>query len=95
MSAGSEEERGSRRLRVVRLAAYRSRGVVAVLKDLLKLAEVGDVQGLTFVAKFGPGDHRAGIAGDYRRSPEEAMSATFKLERALRQDMPEFGTTGL
>lgn len=69
--------------------------MVAALKDLITLAEAGGVLGLAFVAKFGPDDHRAGIVGDYRRSPEEAMSATFRLERALRGDRPDFGDSQL
>lgn len=78
-------------MRLVDLAAYRSRGVVAVLKELLELAEHGDVQGLAFVAKFGHREHHAGVVGDYKRSPEEAMTAVFRMERHLRRDVLDFG----
>lgn len=62
-----------------------------MLKELLQLAESNSVQGLAFVVKLGQGDHRAGMAGDYRRSPEEAMAATFRLERHLMQGQAPFG----
>lgn len=52
------------------------------------MAEEGEVQGLAFVIKLGPHDHQAGLAGDYRSSPEEAMSATFLMERKLMKDAP-------
>lgn len=37
--------------------------------------------------KFGPDDHRAYAFGDYASSPEQALSATFELESALRSDL--------
>ena len=70
-------------LRVVRLAAYKNQEMVEVTKALLDLAERGVAQGLSFVVKIGPGDHRAGSAGDYRRNPDEALSAVFRMEHDL------------
>lgn len=61
-----------------------------VIKGLLELAEDGAAQGLSFVVKLGNGDHRAGVAGDYRRRPEEALSATFRMERHLMKGHPPF-----
>jgi hypothetical protein len=71
----------------VKLAKYRNRELVAVLRELLDAAEDGEMQGLTFVAHFGPGDHRAGLAGSYKASPDLALQGIFKMERLLRQDM--------
>lgn len=70
-------------MQLVSLSAYRNQKVVEVLRELLDLAENGEVRGLTFVVKFGPGDHRVGTVGDYRRCPEEALSATLLLKRTL------------
>jgi hypothetical protein len=53
------------------------------------LAEDGIATGLAFVVKVGPREHRAATVGDYKRRPEEAMSATFRLERMLRRDMTD------
>lgn len=71
----------------MRLDEYRSRELVAVLRELTMLAEDGIATGLAFVVKVGQRDHRAGAVGDYKRRPEEALSATFRLERLLRQDL--------
>lgn len=68
---------------MVQLAEFRNRELVAVLKELLLLAESNHALGLAFVVKLGPGIHHAGVTGDYLRFPEEAMAATFRLERQL------------
>lgn len=70
-------------MRVVSLNKHKNRELVAVLEEMLELARAGNLHGLAFVTKFGHGDHRAGAVGDYRRFPEEALSATFLLERHL------------
>jgi hypothetical protein len=70
-------------MRVVSLDRFRNRKVVAVARELLQLAEQGDLQGLTFVAKFGRADHRAGIVGDYQRSRAEAVYAALQMKRQL------------
>lgn len=67
---------------------YRQREVVDALKALLAAAEAGDVQAIAYVVKVGPGDHRAGTAGVYRRHPEKALQATFALERHLTKTAP-------
>jgi hypothetical protein len=77
-------------MKLVSLDEYKNRAVVAALKELLKLAERGDCQGVVFVAKMGARDHRAGLAGDYQRCPEEALSATFQMERHLMGDRGGF-----
>jgi hypothetical protein len=71
------------RMKLVNLSAHKNREVAAVLRELLEHAENGELQGFAFVAKMGHRDHRAGLTGDYRRHPEEALSATFLLERHL------------
>lgn len=70
-------------MQLVRMAEYKNRELVSVLKELLSLAEGGSAHGLAFVVKLRKGVHRAGAAGDYRRFPEEALSATFRMERYL------------
>lgn len=77
-------------MRVVRITQRQSKEVVAVLEELLELARAGDVHGVAFVVKRGPRDHWAGAAGDYRRFPEEALSATFLMERALMSGRPPY-----
>lgn len=57
-------------------------------RELLELAEAGKAHGLTFVVKLGPGDHLAGVAGDYKRHPAEALQATFMMERELADSGP-------
>ena len=81
-------------MNLVNLGEYRSRKVVAALNDLLALAHGGHLHGLAFVAKLGPGDHRAGAIGDYQHHPEEALSATFRMERYLMRDQPPFEESG-
>jgi hypothetical protein len=52
---------------LINLEQYRRKEVVDALKALLAAAETGDIQGIVYVAKVGPGDHRAGTVGVYRR----------------------------
>jgi hypothetical protein len=77
-------------MRIVNLGKYRNRDLLAVLDALRDLANEGTATGLAFVVKLGQGDHRAGMAGDYRRKPDEALSATFRLERLLMQEQAPF-----
>jgi hypothetical protein len=72
---------------LVSLAEYKNREVVAVLRELTQLAESGHAHGIAFVVKVGRrGGHRMGLAGDYRRYPNEALSATVRLKEMLLQD---------
>lgn len=52
------------------------------------MAEAGEVQGFAFLLEFGPKEHRAGMAGEYRRDPGKALQATFMLERHLARTGP-------
>lgn len=75
-------------LNVVRMGEFRNRELVATLKEMLELAEAGKILGHAFVVKLGPGDHRGGVSGDYKRSPAEALTATVLMERQLSGFMP-------
>lgn len=82
-------------MKLVNLVEYKNRELVAVLKGLTQLAESGQATGLAFVVKLGRGVHRPGLAGDYRRSPEEALAAAVRLKEQLLQepqDEEESGT---
>lgn len=79
--------RGSQ-VKLIDLEQYRRKEVIETLKELLAAAEAGNMEGLVYVAKVGPGDHRAGTAGTYRRFPEKALQATFALERHLAKSGP-------
>lgn len=78
-------------MEVVNLGKYRSREVVAALEELLEWARAGDIRGLAYVINVTPGDSRAGTAGVYRKHPEQALQATFQLERMLREPLQELG----
>lgn len=73
-------------MQVVKLARYRNRELVDVLKGLLELAEDGTAQGLGFVVKLGRGNHRTALVGDYSRNPDEAMMAVIRLKDRLVED---------
>lgn len=76
--------RGQTHLRLVEPAVLRQNAqVVAAVRELLELAEAGSLQGLTFIAKLGRRDHRAGLLGDYRESPQEALIAAIRLKEQL------------
>lgn len=80
--------------KVLELKPYRSREVIEALKEMLALAEEGEIDGLCFVAKVG-NNHQAGVVGEYKRSATDALRATFKLERFLTGPMPlPDGSTG-
>lgn len=78
-------------MNVVHLVKHKNRALVDGLRELLELAESGNITGLVFVVKFGQKDHRAGTLGDYRSHPDEALSATFQLERKLIKKSESFG----
>lgn len=73
-------------MRVIDLQRHRNRKVVAVARELLAMAEDGDLRALSFVAKLGPNDHRAGVVGEYQDSPAEAVLAALRLKRRLLGD---------
>ncbi len=83
----------TQKLHVVAMASYKNQEMIEVAKVLLDLAERGLAQGLSFVVKMGRGDHRAGTAGDYRRNPDEALSAVFRMERDLMAGSAPFDQT--
>lgn len=70
-------------MQLVSLENHKREKLAATVRALLDMVESGEVSGVAWVAKFGPFDHRAGAAGDYGRSPTEALSATFMMERKL------------
>lgn len=70
-------------LKLIDMEMYRRKDVIEAARGLLEAAEAGTIQGLAFVVKVGPGNHRAGTAGEYKRHPEKALQATFALERHL------------
>lgn len=70
-------------MQVISLQRRRNARVVAVARELLMLAEEGELQGLTFIAKLGARDHRAGVVGDYQRWPAEALLATLRMKKRL------------
>lgn len=76
-------------MKLVSLAEYKNREVVAVLRDLLAMAEKGQAQGLAFVVKMGRAVHRGGLAGDYMRNPDEAVSAAVRLKQQVLADPDE------
>lgn len=73
-------------MQVVAIQRRRNAKVVAVAKELLELAERGGLHGLSFVAKFGRRDHRAGVVGDYEDNPAEAVYAAARMKRHLLED---------
>lgn len=75
-------------MHLVYLSRYKNREVVKVLEEMLALARAGELSGLAYVIKTAPAEHSAGAAGDYRRHPEQALSATFALERHLAEWRP-------
>lgn len=75
---------------VVHLGQRRSAEVIKALEQLLALAKRGQAFGLVYVIKVAHRQHRAGVVGDYSEYPEEALSATFRLERHLTSWAPPF-----
>jgi hypothetical protein len=58
-----------------------------MLKELILLAETGELKGMAIVLKFSQTDHKAGIFGDYRQSPIEALQATLVMENKLCKEI--------
>lgn len=59
-----------------------------MLEELLDAARNGEIEGLAWIVRMGPGDNRAGLAGVYKSQPDKALRATFQLERMLASDGP-------
>lgn len=82
-------------MHVVSLAQYKNRELIAVLRDMLKLAETGQAQGLAFVLKVGHRRQWSGLTGDYARNPDEALKAAVKLkEEILAEDAEDAEDSG-
>lgn len=78
-------------MQLVDLEQYRNRDVVDKARRLLALAESGRVRGFVFAAKLEDGDYGAGLAGDYKRHPEQALPALLQLKELLAGTGPERG----
>lgn len=76
-------------MRVVSLAQYKNRELIAVLREMLHLAEDGHAHGLAFVLKMGPKRHWSGLTGDYSRNPDEALPAAVRLKDRIAHEEPE------
>lgn len=74
---------------LVNLSAYRNRKVVAVVRELLELAEKGEAVGIAFVVKLKRSGHHAGIEGDYRTDPDQALPAAVRLKQAIMDNQAE------
>ena len=79
---------------LVSLAKYRNKELIEALKEITRMAEDGEITGAALVLKFDKNDHRAGMLGDYKKSPAEALQAVFLMEGKLRGQMaPMFGSS--
>lgn len=75
-------------MQLINLDQHRRKEVVATLESLLAAAKAGELVGLVYVAQLPQDEHCAGTSGTYRRFPEQALRATFALERALCRTGP-------
>lgn len=73
-------------MKVIHLAEFKNRELVAVCRELLHLAEKGEAHGLAFVVKLGRKSHRPGLCGDYSRNSAEALRAAIQLKQSLLSD---------
>ena len=72
-------------LQIVDLAHHQAADTIEVLQALLTLAQRGQIRGLAFSAKLGPGDHHTGTTGDYWRDPCETMAVASILNYRANQ----------
>ena len=70
-------------MRVVNLVEHRNHEVISALEELLALAQAGDITALAFIVQTGPRRHKAGLVGNYRRRPSEAIPALLTLKHRL------------
>ncbi len=69
---------------VISLPVRRCTNVVKVLKELLVEAERGEMPALAYIRPYGRGEHRVGLVGEYRKSPEAALAALNTMERRIQ-----------
>lgn len=81
-------------MQLVNLGQYRKQEVVSAARKLLAMAESGELKALCFVAKLDHADHGAGLAGDYKRHPEQALPALLQLKELLSGTGPARGRLG-
>lgn len=75
-------------MHVIQMSKFRNRDVEERLKELLALAQQGQIEGLAYVMHTAGDQHLAGMVGEYKRHPEKALQATFMLERHLARTGP-------
>lgn len=68
---------------VVPLDRRRHEDTVRALRELLRQAEDGEIQGFAYVVEYS-GRHDVGATGHYRRRPSSAIGPAMDLVDALR-----------
>lgn len=70
---------------VTKISDYRGKKTVEVLRQLLREAEKGQIQGIAFAVRLGPKHHGMGLTGEYHSDPLLALAAvgriTYRLHR--------------
>lgn len=70
---------------VTRIDDAEERAITAVLQDLLRRHENGQIKGIAFAIKTSARRHRIGLAGQYWDDPTVALGVVTRMEYKLNQ----------
>jgi len=68
---------------VTKIADFKSKETVEMLRDLLEKAENGEILGLVFCVRLGIRRHAMGVSGHYKDDPVMAVAVTARMGHRL------------
>jgi hypothetical protein len=72
---------------VIKLRKHVNQELVDILKELVGMAEYGELEALAMVFKLSKDEHKAGVFGDYKLRPVEGLQAALILENRLCKEI--------
>lgn len=70
---------------VTRIAEWKARGTVEVLRALLEKAEDGRISGIVFACKEGNQHQGIGLTGDYRDDPVQVLAVNERIRHVVNR----------
>jgi hypothetical protein len=79
---------------VVRIVEYLNRDTISALEDMLARARRGEVLGLCFAFKTGPGHHGIGLTGEYISDPTDVLAVASRISIEVNMLVRERNKSG-
>lgn len=80
--------------KLTRIEEWKNRDTILVLKELLEMAESGEVTGLAFSCKIGEVQHGIGLTGDYASDPAQIFAIVSRAQHIVNGRLDRHIATG-